>query len=186
MNPKPGPQVHHSWFILEMYGEYPDTTYTIVKSDTSCTILIHMYPWYMQCSHAEFTLWQDTVLIVPHILLSLTTFQTPVLTRVGLPVPALFQLLFETQEWIINFSLPNEITPLPTKMHSLTFSIFAQTPIIFAQTPIIVAQPSTFARPPAALWISGSWNALVQMEGDRRFVYNCCHSLTTENATDGR
>ena len=54
-------------------------------------------------------------------------------------------------------SLPNEITPLPTNMHSLpTFSIFAQTPPFFAQTPPYFAQPSTFARPPAAPWISGS------------------------------
>ena len=51
---------------------------------------------------------------------------------------------------IIKFSLPNEITPFPTNMHSLpTFSIFAQTPTFFAQTPLIFAQPSTFARPPA-------------------------------------
>ena len=88
---------------------------------------------------------------------------------------------------IINFSLPNEITPLPTNIHSLsTFSIFAQTPLIFAQTPPIFAQPSTLARPPAAPWISGSWNTPVQMEGDRRFFYNFCLSLATENATDGR
>ena len=54
------------------------------------------------------------------------------------------------QENIINFSLPNEITPLPTKTHSLpTFSILAQTPPIFAQTPPIFAQPSTFTRAPA-------------------------------------
>ena len=66
---------------------------------------------------------------------------------------------------IINFSLPNEITSLPTKMHSLpTFSIFAQTPPFFAQTPLIFAQPSTFARPPAAAWISGSWNTPIQMK----------------------
>ena len=37
-----------------------------------------------------------------------------------------------------------------------TFSIFAQTPPFFAQTPLIFAQPSTFARPPASPWISGS------------------------------
>ena len=58
-------------------------------------------------------------------------------------------------------SLPNEITPLPTNMHSLhIFSIFAQTPPFFAQTPLIFAQPSTCARPPAAPWISGSWTHL--------------------------
>ena len=58
---------------------------------------------------------------------------------------------------IINFSLPNEITPLPTKcILCRLFSILAQTPPFFAQTPPIFAQPSTFARPPAAPWISGS------------------------------
>ena len=74
------------------------------------------------------------------------------------------------QQQMNKISLPNEITPLPTKIHSLpTFSLFAQTPPFFAQTPPFFAQPSTFARRPAAPWISGSWNALVQMEGDSRF-----------------
>ena len=52
----------------------------------------------------------------------------------------------------------------PTKLHICqqnallaTFSLFAQTPPSLAQDPF--AQPSTFARPPAAPWISGpgSW-----------------------------
>ena len=48
-----------------------------------------------------------------------------------------------TKICIIKFFLPNEITPLPTNMHSLpTFSIFAQTPPFYAQTPLIFAQPS--------------------------------------------
>ena len=74
-------------------------------------------------------------------------------------------------------------------MHSLlTFSLFAQTPAFFAQTPPFFAQPFTFARPqaPAAPWISGSLNAMVQIERDRRFVYNYCHSLATQNTTYGR
>ena len=56
-------------------------------------------------------------------------------------------------------------------MHSLpTCSFFAQTPSFFAQA-------STLARDPAAQRISGSWNAPVEIEGNRSFVYHCLSLL---------
>ena len=88
-------------------------------------------------------------------------------------------------------SLPNEFTSLPTIWATKCtlcplFHPWPRPPQFFAQTPKVFAQPSTFARPQAAPWISGSLNTMVQMEGDRRFVYNCCHSLDTQNTTNGR
>ena len=79
----------------------------------------------------------------------------------------------------LNFLCPRKFT-LSHTMHSFpTFSLFqvVQTPYFFAQTPSCFAQPSTFARLPAAPRISGGWNAPVQMEATRCFVYNCCLSL---------
>ena len=67
----------------------------------------------------------------------------------------------------------------PQNAFFAAFSIFAQTPSCFAQA-------STFLRSMAALRISGSWNAPVEIEGNRCFVYNCCLSLATEETTHGR
>ena len=79
------------------------------------------------------------------------------------------------QTIIIKFSLPGKIRSLPTQcllcplFHSLPRPPFFK---FFAQTPSFVAQTSTFARSPAASRISGSWNAPVQMEGNRCSVYH--------------
>ena len=71
-----------------------------------------------------------------------------------------------------NFSFPIKIPSFPTKC---TFSLVFQTPHSFSRPSPFFFQPST-----------GSWNTLVQIKGDRRFVYDFCHSLATENATDGK
>ena len=81
------------------------------------------------------------------------------------------------------------------KMHSLTtFSLFAQTP---GHPPILcpdgpdppILCPAFYVHKASGSSVDlGQSKRLVpsHMEGDRRFVYNCCHSLGTENATDGR
>ena len=54
---------------------------------------------------------------------------------------------------IIKFSLPNELTLLPTKCTLCPlFHSLPRPPQFFAQIPPFFAQPSTFARPPAAPW----------------------------------
>ena len=59
----------------------------------------------------------------------------------------------------------------------------------FAQTPSFFAQRSTYARSRTSPRIPGisDWViAAFEMEGNTTFFYNCCLSLVTANATDGR
>ena len=67
----------------------------------------------------------------------------------------------------------------PTCLYYAGRHVCTMPPPFFAQTPSFFAQPSRFARSQAAPRISesGSWNAPVEIEGNRSFIYNCCRSL---------
>ena len=93
---------------------------------------------------------------------------------------------------MIKLSLPSEITCLTAKfIHWESLPLFpsltrrSQTPSFFAHA-LILCPAIHVHKAPAAPRILGSWYTLVQMEGDIRFVYNCCLSLATANAIDGR
>ena len=60
------------------------------------------------------------------------------------------------RERLIKFSLPNEITSLSAKCTFCPLFHSLPRPLHALPRPQFFAQPSTFTRPPAAPWISGS------------------------------